>query len=270
MESAPVPVTMGSARAWTRVVDGLEVTEARFSAGAVLDRHIHERPIVCVMLEGSFEHVGDRRTHDCTPGTVVIEPAGDPHGNRIRRGGARVLVVEPEPRDELMRSLGGALERGAYFRNPGIVARARSLTRELAARDAAAPLALEAGALELLAIAARLEVHARGAEPAWLRRAREMVEDRFREPLQLTDLAREAGVHPAHLSRVFRQRYRESIAARVRRLRTEWAAERLVESDDPISAIALAAGFADQSHLTRALRARTGMTPARYRRERSR
>lgn len=261
---------MGSARATTRVVDGLEVTEARFSAGAVLDRHVHERPIVCVMLEGSFDHVGDRRTHDCTPGTVVIEPAGDPHGNRIQRGGARVLVVEPEPRDELMRSLGGALERGAYFRNPGIVARARELARELLARDTAAPLALEAGALELLAITARLEVQARGVEPAWLRRAREMIEDRFREPLRLTDLAREAGVHPAHLSRVFRQRYRESIAARVRRLRTEWAAERLVDSDDPISAIALAAGFADQSHMTRALRARTGMTPARYRRERSR
>jgi AraC family transcriptional regulator len=97
-----------------------------------------------------------------------------------------------------------------------------------------------------------------------------MVEDRFREPLRLADLAREAGVHPAHLSRVFRQRYRESIAERLRRLRTEWAAERLVDSDDPISTIALAAGFADQSHLTRALRARTGMTPSRYRRERRR
>jgi AraC family transcriptional regulator len=43
---------------------------------------------------------------------------------------------------------------------------------------------------------------------------------------------------------------------------------RLVESDDPIAAIALAAGFADQSHLTRALKARTGLTPAVYRRER--
>jgi AraC family transcriptional regulator len=198
---------------------------------------------------------------------VVIEPAGDPHGNRIRRDGARVLVVEPEPRDELMRSLGGVLERGAYFRSPGIEVRARSLTRELAARDAVAPLALEAGALELLAIAARLHIHVQGAEPAWLRRAREMVEDRFREPLQLADLAREAGVHPAHLSRVFRQRYREPIATCIRRLRTEWAAEQLADSDEAISAIALTAGFADQSHLTRALRARTGMTPARYRRE---
>ena len=86
---------------------------------------------------------------------------------------------------------------------------------------------------------------------------------------QLRFWAREAGVHPAHLSRAFRDRYRETIHGRVRRLRLEWAARRLVESDDPIAGIALAAGFADQSHLTRALKAHTGLTPAAYRRERS-
>jgi AraC family transcriptional regulator len=261
---------MGSQRSWSRAVDGLLVTEARFPAGLVLERHSHEGPIVCVMLEGSFDHVGDRHTHDCTPGTVLIEPAGDPHGNRMRRAGARVLVVEPEPRDDLLRTLGGLLERGTRFRHPGIFARARALARELPARDDVAPLALEAGALEMLAVAARLRDLRPGAEPAWLGKAREMIEDRFREPLQLADLAREAGVHPAHLSRVFRVRYREPIAACIRRLRTEWAADRLARTEDPISAIALAAGFADQSHLTRALRAATGMTPARYRRERRR
>jgi AraC family transcriptional regulator len=258
---------MGSAGSWSRAVDGLLVTEARFPAEVVLERHTHEGPIVCVMLEGSFDHVGDRQTRDCTPGTVLIEPAGDPHGNRVRRAGARVLVVEPEPREELLRTLGGLLERGTHFPHPGILARARALTRELAARDDTSPLALEAGALEMLAVAARVKGLRRGSEPAWLARAREMIEDRFREPLRLADLACEAGVHPAHLSRVFRQRYQEPIATCIRRLRTEWAAEQLAASDESISAIALAAGFADQSHLTRALRARTGMTPARYRRE---
>ena len=269
MRSGPVPVTMGSARACTRVAGSVDVTEARFPAGAVLERHVHERPIVCVMLEGSFDHVGDRRSRDCTPGTVLIEPVGDPHGNAIRRAGARVLVVEPEPSDELLRSVDGLLEASAYFRHPGVFARAHALARELSAKDAAAPLALEAGALDLLAVAARLKTYARGAEPAWLRRVREMVEDRFRDPLRLSEMAREAGVHPAHLSRAFRDRYRETIHGRVRRLRLEWAARRLVESDDPIAGIALAAGFADQSHLTRALKAHTGLTPAAYRRERS-
>ena len=270
MGSAHVPVTMGCASARTRAAGSVDVTEARFPPGAFLERHVHARPIVCVMLEGSFDHVGDRRSHDCTPGTVLIEPAGDPHGNAIKRGGARVLVVEPEPSDELQRAVEGLLESSAYFRHPGVVSRAHALARELAAKDAAAPLALEAGALDLLAVAARLRSYARGAEPAWLRRVRETVEDRFRDPLRLSELAREAGVHPAHLSRAFGERYRETIHARVRRLRLEWAVRRLVESDDPIARIALAAGFADQSHLTRALKARTGMTPAAYRRDRAR
>ena len=135
MASGQVPVTMGSASARTRVAGSVDVTEARFPAGAVLERHVHERPIVCVMLEGSFDHVGDRRSRDCTPGTVLIEPAGDPHGNAIRRAGARVLVVEPEPSHELQRPPSKGYGGEAGLRHPG--SRAAPLLAELSAKDAA-------------------------------------------------------------------------------------------------------------------------------------
>jgi AraC-like DNA-binding protein len=46
----------------------------------------------------------------------------------------------------------------------------------------------------------------------------------------------------------------------------EWATTRLGETDEPIAQIALDAGFADQSHLTRAFKQHTGLTPAEYRR----
>jgi AraC family transcriptional regulator len=55
------------------------------------------------------------------------------------------------------------------------------------------------------------------------------------------------------------------IGAYVRRLRLDWAASRLKMADEPIARIGLEAGFADQSHFTRAFKRYTGLTPAEYR-----
>ena len=54
----------------------------------------------------------------------------------------------------------------------------------------------------------------------------------------------------------------------VRRLRLNWAAAELARSDASLAQTALAAGFADQSHFTRAFRRYTGFTPSAYRRTR--
>jgi AraC-like DNA-binding protein len=105
--------------------------------------------------------------------------------------------------------------------------------------------------------------------PAWFARVEELIHDRFREPLRMEQLAVEAGVHPSHLARVFRSRYGASPGAYLRRLRLEWAADRLAASDAGVSTVALEAGFADQSHFTRAFRRRYGVPPARYRQMRS-
>ena len=72
-------------------------------------------------------------------------------------------------------------------------------------------------------------------------------------------------VHPAHLARVFRAHHGETIGHRIRRLRLDWAMGELVEGEPPIREIATRAGFAHQSHFTRAFKAYTGSSPARYR-----
>jgi AraC family transcriptional regulator len=56
-----------------------------------------------------------------------------------------------------------------------------------------------------------------------------------------------------------------SAAQYLRRLRLEWAAERLRKPDDPLAEIASAAGFADQSHFTRRFKRLFGVTPAVFR-----
>jgi transcriptional regulator GlxA family with amidase domain len=61
-----------------------------------------------------------------------------------------------------------------------------------------------------------------------------------------------------------------TLGSYVRGLRLEWVAARLLGSEESLASIALAAGFADQSHLTRAFKAYSGLTPQIYRRTRAR
>ena len=68
-----------------------------------------------------------------------------------------------------------------------------------------------------------------------------------------------------HLTRTFRRHYGHSIGSYVRALRLEWALGELAASDQPISHVACAAGFSDQSHFTRECKKRHGVTPGLYR-----
>ncbi len=104
--------------------------------------------------------------------------------------------------------------------------------------------------------------------PPWLHRAQELLHDRFADSLRTGEIAKEVAVHPAHLARAFRGCFGVSMGAYVRRLRLEWAAMKLAHSERSLAELALAAGFADQSHFTRAFKRYSGLTPRAYRRTR--
>jgi AraC family transcriptional regulator len=69
------------------------------------------------------------------------------------------------------------------------------------------------------------------------------------------------------LARTFRRTFGCTVGEYLRRLRIERAAEQLVSGDLPLAEIALAAGFADQSHFSNVFRRRTGVSPSAFRRE---
>jgi AraC family transcriptional regulator len=99
-----------------------------------------------------------------------------------------------------------------------------------------------------------------------LLRVRDRLHDAIAGGCCLEELAAEGGVHPAHLARSFRRHFRCTVGEYLRRLRVEEAGRRLANSDEPLVAVALAAGYADQAHFTKAFRRATGTTPAEYRR----
>jgi AraC family transcriptional regulator len=227
--------------------------------------HYHDRACLSIMLRGSLnEHIAGRLI-ELSDGGVFLRPIGEPHVDEL----ASSLQVVVEPDESVVARLG---ERSTLFdeihysRSLIALGIAGRIARELQARDPFTTLAVEGLTLELLSYVLRA---GRGPEPTsqvpeWVQRVREQIT--FDEGLRdVASLAAEVDVHPAYLARVFRRRYGQSIGQFIREARLDRAARQLVETADPISSIAFRAGFADQSHLTRAFRARWGVTPRQYR-----
>jgi AraC family transcriptional regulator len=245
-------------------VNGFTLSELRFPPGYVQDPFEPDLPYLALVLDGGLVKTFQRRTMELDRSCGVTMPAGATHSARFGAHGARVAIVKPRT------GAGAALRcfgRLAEFRGRGFGWLAWRLAAELRTSDAAAPLAAEGFALELLAATSRETRPGRRAArpPAWLGAAEELLRARGGERIGLSELAAEVDVHPSHLARVFRAHHGVSVGEYGRRLRLAWAAEELAGGDAPLAAIAARAGFADQSHFTRLFKDRFGTTPARYR-----
>lgn len=97
-----------------------------------------------------------------------------------------------------------------------------------------------------------------------VRQARDLLDARFYDDLSLSDVAGAVGLSRAHLIRAFKKEFGVPPHGWLtdRRIR---AARRLLEKGASIVDTAFDCGFADQAHLTRQFKARTGVTPAVYR-----
>jgi AraC-like DNA-binding protein len=137
------------------------------------------------------------------------------------------------------------------------------------ARADASPLSLDGLIRLLIAQAARFEAEGRSAAPpAWLAAAVACIERSYREPLRIEEVAEEAGVTPAHFSRVFRRFQGQSAKRFLSSLRLQHGASLLASTSVPISEIAFRLGFSDQAHFTRDFKRWAGKPPDTFRRER--
>ena len=98
-----------------------------------------------------------------------------------------------------------------------------------------------------------------------LRAVLRRIEDDLSGPLRLSDLADLVEMSPFHFSRVFKAEFGETPARYVLRRRTERAVDMIRTSHAPLAEIAFRAGFSSQSHMTRQVKALTGLTPGAIR-----
>jgi AraC-like DNA-binding protein len=102
-------------------------------------------------------------------------------------------------------------------------------------------------------------------EARHLRRAKDLVDHAYAEPLDVPALAREAHVSVWHFFRRFKEAYGETPHQYVLTRRVERAQELLRNGDLPVTEICLAVGFQSLGSFSAAFRRVTGMTPTAYR-----
>jgi len=113
-------------------------------------------------------------------------------------------------------------------------------------------------------LAARAERERTANLPVPLVRALSYIASRFHEPLQLADVAEEARVSPAYLSRIFGEHLSVSFVEYLTELRVETAERLLRERALSVKEVAHAVGFQDPNYFSKAFRKRTGLSPSAY------
>ena len=210
------------------------------------------------------------------PGMGWLAPAGESFSLRVRGGGTHAYVrlsIDPLRLDRLVNATDAtravALHRSFGIGGPqvhhlicALVAEASSHTESGLAFVETITAALGLQLVRHAGETTRAPAPCRGGlAPGIRRRVLERMDAHPSARVSIDELAREAGLSPAHFARAFKHSVGRAPHQHLMLLRLE-RARRLLEGPAPVlSAIALDAGFADQAHFTRAFKRQFGATP---------
>lgn len=261
--SAPkfAPSTQGHLRAQLQTAS-FRITEAHYQPGLRFAPHAHEHRSITAVLDGGFAECFGSENQSCRRQSVLIKPAAHVHSNVYGNTPTRCLLVA------VIKPIGTAdriFDRVSHLRGGRAYALLLAVRDELHNGDDLAAAAAEGLLLELLVTVGRDADPVTGSVPYWVKSLRATLRERCREPLAMNDIGAITGVHPVYAARVFRRCYGIAPIAYARQCRIDWAITTLLETSLPISSIAIAAGFSDQSHFTRAFARVTGRTPTAVR-----
>ena len=241
------------------------------------DRHVHDEYVLGVMEQGVQHFYHKRGNHYARPGTIFTINPDEVHAGEAALPAGYTYRAAYVSTDFLKEIFADFTRAGAerFFRAPSVTDPGLALrfARSLAMLEVPGDDLLEAQSEFIWCLRDLFSRHAApdraGEMDANARRAarlKEYLRARAACGVSLDDLAREAGLSKYHVLRMFKASTGLAPHAYLLQCRVERARRALDEGCSPAEA-ALAAGFSDQSHLTRRFKTVYGVTPGSYRRQ---
>jgi AraC-like DNA-binding protein len=243
-------------------IDAIElVSDRRFP------RHSHDQYGIGVLLSGaqcSWSGIGPVEAF--AGGVITVNPGemhdGIPAGGCVRHW--RMLYFDPACliAGMLPEAPAQAEFKSPSLRDPGLAELVHSLFRHVAGDGDA--LAVEEHLIRLAAPLLRMRDPSalRGSSPA-VAKAKARIDDDPASAVTLAELAALAGLSRFQLVRAFARELGATPHAYLIQRRVRLARQLLL-SGEALAGAAHGAGFADQSHMTRAFVRQFGVTPGRY------
>jgi AraC-like DNA-binding protein len=251
---------------------GVQLLQAWF-AGHGFDKHRHDTYAIGVTDGGvqAFDYRGVGEIS--TPGKVIVLHPDEAHDGRAGTPdgfGYRILYVAPARIHEAARAICGRPCALPFVREPVTANETLASTIEAAFRLRPEPLAIEdlilclAEALIDADASCRASVAPIRLDGCALARAQQFLDAETTRVIRSSELEQVTGLTRYALARQFRSAfgtspYRYSVMRRLDYARAQLRRNR------SLADVALAAGFADQAHLSRMFKDAFGVTPAHYR-----
>jgi AraC family transcriptional regulator len=243
--SAPPPVR----RARLAALPEFDVNLIHYAAGHTQSRHEHSRASCAIVLAGSLTEEVDSRDHRAGPGQLSLKPGRIAHADRYGHDGAILLSFVFRCEQTADEAIG---RRGWQWRTMGSVTPNLTLSEPRSSLDDV-----------LWDWLATTDIDApSGQPPAWLRWAKSELDRQDSRP-DIASLAKDAGVHRVHFTRQFARYFGLSPSIYRQLQMAARAVSAMVDQGQSPATAAADAGFADQSHMARAIRAAFGTTPRR-------
>lgn len=208
--------------------------------------HHHDDTRIIVVLSGGFREQGFGAAGMFSRGDVIIRPVFAGHSDWASASGATYIQFRAAP-NLLTKQIHSwrSLRGGVDLSNPRVW---QMLTSSFAAEFLAEQV--REHAYELMESADPLDISARSLAAA---------------PAQnLKRLAMRAGMRADSFSKAFKRKFSVSPRSFAKSAQLERAMEMVAQGGASLADVAASCGYYDQSHLCRAFRRRTGVTPLQF------